>query len=74
MPTGLADEPLLEHGGKPQACGWLNDRYGLRWQIVPKVMDEMMNDRDPAKSKRVTDAMMKMNKLDIATLEKAYRS
>ena len=65
---------LMEGGGKAQACGWLNDRYGVRWQIVPRVMNEMMNDRDPARSKRVTDAMLKMVKFDIAALEKAYRS
>lgn len=65
---------LLEAGGKAQACGWLIDRFGLRWQIVPARLDEMMRDKDPARSKRVTDAMLKMVKLDIATLEKAYRS
>jgi predicted 3-demethylubiquinone-9 3-methyltransferase (glyoxalase superfamily) len=65
---------LLEGGGKPQACGWLIDRFGLRWQIVPAVLEEMMRDKDPARSKRVTDAMLKMVKLDIATLEKASRS
>lgn len=64
---------LIENGGKAQACGWLIDKYGLRWQIVPAVMDEMMSDPDPARSKRATDAMLKMIKLDIATLEKAYR-
>jgi predicted 3-demethylubiquinone-9 3-methyltransferase (glyoxalase superfamily) len=63
---------LLAGGGKPQACGWLIDKYGLRWQIVPAKFDEMMSDRDPARSKRVTDAMMKMVKFDIAVLEKAY--
>jgi predicted 3-demethylubiquinone-9 3-methyltransferase (glyoxalase superfamily) len=65
---------LLEGGGKPQACGWLIDRFGLRWQIVPAVLDEMMRDRDAARSKRVTDALLKMVKLDIAALEDAYRS
>jgi predicted 3-demethylubiquinone-9 3-methyltransferase (glyoxalase superfamily) len=65
---------LLEGGGKPQACGWLIDRYGVRWQIVPRILNEMMNDRDPARSKRVTDAMLKMVKLDIPTIEKAYRN
>jgi predicted 3-demethylubiquinone-9 3-methyltransferase (glyoxalase superfamily) len=65
---------LLEGGGKPQACGWLIDRYGLRWQIVPAVLDEMMLDKDPERSKRVTDALLKMVKLDIAELEEAYRS
>lgn len=64
---------LIEGGGKPQACGWLIDRYGLRWQIVPAVLDEMMRDTDAARSKRVTDAMLKMVKLDIAGLEQAYR-
>jgi predicted 3-demethylubiquinone-9 3-methyltransferase (glyoxalase superfamily) len=63
---------LLEGGGKEQACGWLIDRWGLRWQIVPTIMDEMMSDKDPARSKRTTDAMLKMIKLDIAALKKAY--
>jgi predicted 3-demethylubiquinone-9 3-methyltransferase (glyoxalase superfamily) len=63
---------LLE-GGKPQACGWLIDRYGLRWQIVPAVLDELMSDKDKARSKRVTDTLLTMVKLDIAVLEKAYR-
>ena len=66
-------DAFLENGGKPQACGWLIDRYGVRWQIVPAVMDEMMNDKDAARSKRVTDAMLKMVKLDIAALQNAYR-
>jgi predicted 3-demethylubiquinone-9 3-methyltransferase (glyoxalase superfamily) len=65
---------LLEGGGTAQACGWLIDRFGLRWQIVPARLDEMMRDKDPSRSKRVTDAMLAMVKLDIAALEKAYRS
>ncbi|HKU40276.1 MAG TPA: VOC family protein [Polyangiales bacterium] len=65
---------LIEGGGSPQACGWLIDRYGLRWQIVPAVLDKMMSDTDPERSKRVTDVMLKMVKLDIAALEQAYRS
>ena len=64
---------LLEGGGKPQACGWLIDRFGLRWQIIPAAFEEMMRDKDKARSKRATDAMLKMVKLDIAALEKAYR-
>ncbi len=64
---------LLKDGGKPQACGWLMDRFGLRWQIVPAVLEQMMSDKDPARSKRASDAMLKMVKLDIAMLEKAYR-
>ena len=63
---------LIEGGGKAVACGWLIDRFGVRWQIIPAAMQEMMRDRDPARSKRVTDAMMKMVKLDIAALRKAY--
>jgi predicted 3-demethylubiquinone-9 3-methyltransferase (glyoxalase superfamily) len=65
---------LLDGGGKAQACGWLIDRFGLRWQIVPAALDEMIRDKDPARSKRVTDALLKMAKLDIAGLEQAYRS
>ena len=64
---------LLEGGGKPQACGWLIDRFGLRWQIIPAAFEEMMRDKDRARSKRVTDAMLRMVKLDIAALQKAYR-
>lgn len=63
---------LLE-GGKTQACGWLIDRHGLRWQIVPRVLVDMMADPDPVRSKRVSDAMMQMIKIDVAKLEAAYR-
>ena len=63
---------LLANGGVPEQCGWLKDRYGLSWQIVPKVMFEMMADPDRAKSKRASDAMMTMVKFDIAALKKAY--
>lgn len=66
-------DALLKGGGKPQACGWLIDRFGLRWQIIPAVLFEMMGDRDVARSKRVTDAMLQMVKLDIAALTNAYR-
>jgi predicted 3-demethylubiquinone-9 3-methyltransferase (glyoxalase superfamily) len=65
---------LLEGGGEAQACGWLIDRFGLRWQIVPALLDELMRDPDPARSKRVTDAMLQMVKLDVAALERACRS
>lgn len=61
---------LIEGGGKPQACGWLIDRYGLRWQIVPAMLDTWLQD-DPARAKRVSDAFLKMVKLDIAKLEAA---
>jgi len=62
---------LLE-GGSPEACGWLKDRYGLSWQIVPKVLFEMMANPDRAKAKRASDAMLKMVKLDIAALQAAF--
>ena len=59
----------------PQAeqCGWLKDKYGLSWQIVPTVMNEMMADKDPKKVARVVQAFMPMKKFDIAALERAYR-
>ena len=63
---------IEKNGGKPQACGWIMDKYGVRWQIVPRVMDEMMADPDKERSKRATDAMMKMIKFDIAALKNAY--
>ena len=63
---------LLAGGGKAQACGWLIDRFGLRWQIVPAILDDMMRDKDPARSKWVTHALLKMVKLDFAPLAKAY--
>lgn len=66
-------DALLEGGGKPVACGWLIDRYGLRWQLVPRRMEEMLRDADPARSKRASDAMMTMVKFDLAALEEAFR-
>lgn len=65
---------LLEGGGKEQVCGWLIDRFGLRWQIVPAVLDEMMRNDDPVRVRRVTEAIQSMVKLDIAALEAAYNS
>jgi predicted 3-demethylubiquinone-9 3-methyltransferase (glyoxalase superfamily) len=59
---------LLETGGKAQACGWLIDRFGVRWQIVLAAFEEMMRDRDPTRTKRVTDAMLKMVKLVAARI------
>jgi predicted 3-demethylubiquinone-9 3-methyltransferase (glyoxalase superfamily) len=66
-------DALLEGGGKPQACGWLTDRYGVRWQIVPAGWEKLMMDTDQAKAKRVADAMLKMVKLDISALEQAHQ-
>jgi len=62
---------LLE-GGQESQCGWLKDKYGLSWQIVPTILAEMLRDPDPQKSKRVMEAMLKMKKIDIAGLTRAY--
>ena len=62
----------LSEGGKIEQCGWLKDRYGLFWQIAPTVLGEMMKDSDRARAKRVAEAMLKMIKLDIEGLKKAY--
>jgi predicted 3-demethylubiquinone-9 3-methyltransferase (glyoxalase superfamily) len=58
---------------KAEQCGWLKDKYGLSWQIVPNVMDEMMKDRDEKRKARVTEAFLKMKKFDIEALKKAYK-
>jgi len=62
----------LSAGGEPGRCGWLKDKYGLSWQIIPRALGELMQDKDPEKSKRVMQAMLQMNKLDIAGLKRAY--
>ncbi|MGH9348022.1 MAG: VOC family protein [Vicinamibacterales bacterium] len=62
----------LSAGGAIEMCGWLKDRYGVSWQIVPTVLGEMMKDPDPARARRVTEAMLQMKKFDIARLEQAY--
>ena len=62
----------LSEGGKIEQCGWLKDRYGLFWQIAPTVLGDMMKDSDRARAKRVAEAMLKMIKLDIEELKKAY--
>jgi predicted 3-demethylubiquinone-9 3-methyltransferase (glyoxalase superfamily) len=62
----------LTEGGEPVQCGWLTDKYGLSWQIVPAGLIEMLQDQDAAKADRVMRAMMQMVKLDIATLKQAY--
>jgi predicted 3-demethylubiquinone-9 3-methyltransferase (glyoxalase superfamily) len=63
---------LLQGGGAPEECGWLKDRYGLSWQVVPTVLGELMRDPDPARAKRAADAMLKMVKIDIAALKAAH--
>ena len=62
----------LSEGGEESVCGWLKDRFGLSWQIVPSVLREMM--KNPEKSERVMSALLQMKKLDIATLQRAYES
>ncbi len=62
----------LTEGGEPGPCGWLKDKYGLSWQIVPTALGEMLGDQDPLKAQRVMQAMLQMGKLDIAALQKAY--
>ncbi len=62
----------LTEGGEPGPCGWLKDKYGLSWQIVPTALGEMLGDKDPAKSQRVMQAMLQMGKLDVAGLRQAY--
>jgi predicted 3-demethylubiquinone-9 3-methyltransferase (glyoxalase superfamily) len=62
----------LTDGGQEVACGWVTDRYGLSWQVVPEVLAGLMSDPDPAKVKRVTEAMFTMKKLDIAALQAAH--
>ena len=65
-------EALLDGGGEPSVCGWLKDRYGVRWQIVPAVFYAMVRDEDQARKARVTKAMLSMVKFDIPALEAAY--
>jgi predicted 3-demethylubiquinone-9 3-methyltransferase (glyoxalase superfamily) len=62
----------LSEGGEKSRCGWLKDKYGLSWQIVPTTLVKFMQDKDPRKSKRVMEAMLKMTKLDIKALQQAY--
>jgi len=62
----------LLKGGTPQACGWLKDKFGLSWQIVPSILPKLFDSKDPERSKRVMEAMLKMVKFDIKVLEEAY--
>ncbi len=63
----------LSAGGRPDRCGWLTDKYGLSWQIIPAALGKLMSDPDPEKSKRVMQAMLQMDKIDIKRLEQAYQ-
>lgn len=62
----------LSAGGEESRCGWLKDKFGLSWQVVPTVLIEMLTDQDTAKAKRAMHAMLQMDKIDIAVLKKAY--
>jgi predicted 3-demethylubiquinone-9 3-methyltransferase (glyoxalase superfamily) len=63
---------LIADGGSPSRCGWLKDKFGLSWQIVPNSLGRMLSDPDAAKSKRAMDAMLQMDKLDLEQLQQAY--
>ena len=63
---------LTADGGEESMCGWLKDKYGLSWQIIPKQLGELMGDPDPVKAQRVTQAMLQMRKIDVAGLQQAY--
>ena len=62
----------LSAGGEKSRCGWLKDKFGVSWQIIPSVLGELLGDKDPEKSKRVMQAMLKMDKIDIAALKRAH--
>lgn len=62
----LSADPATEQ------CGWLKDKYGISWQIIPKILGQLLGDKDPVKAKRVMDAMLKMKKIDVLGLQKAY--
>ena len=64
---------IVAAGGKPSQCGWITDPFGVSWQIIPRRFAELVGDPDPRKAKAVVEAMLKMVKLDVAKLEKAYR-
>jgi predicted 3-demethylubiquinone-9 3-methyltransferase (glyoxalase superfamily) len=63
---------LSAGAGEESSCGWVKDRFGLWWQIIPETLPKLMGDKDPVKAKRVVDAMLKMKKIDVAELERAY--
>jgi predicted 3-demethylubiquinone-9 3-methyltransferase (glyoxalase superfamily) len=65
-------EKLTADGGEESMCGWLKDKYGLWWQIIPSALGELLGDEDPEKAKRVMDAMLQMQKIIIADLDRAY--
>jgi len=62
----------LSEGGQKSRCGWLKDKFGLSWQVIPSVLGKMLHDKDPEKAKRVMQAMLQMDKIDIKSLQQAY--
>ena len=62
----------LSEGGQKSRCGWLKDKFGLSWQVIPNALGQLLGDKDPEKSKRVMQAMMQMDKIDIQKLKEAY--
>jgi predicted 3-demethylubiquinone-9 3-methyltransferase (glyoxalase superfamily) len=64
-------DALTANGGEPGPCGWLKDRFGLSWQIVPRELNELMEDPDPERARRATEAMLKMGKIEVEELRKA---
>jgi len=64
----------LSEGGEKGPCGWLTDKFGVSWQVIPRALGELLNDPDPEKSKRVMEAMLQMSKIEIEGLRKAYES
>jgi len=63
----------LSAGGEKEPCGWLKDRFGVSWQVVPPILGELLGDSDPEKASRVLEAMLKMQKIEIAELERAHK-
>jgi predicted 3-demethylubiquinone-9 3-methyltransferase (glyoxalase superfamily) len=64
-------DALTADGGEPGPCGWLKDRFGLSWQIVPRQLNELVGDPDPERARRAMEAMLKMGKIDVAELQRA---
>ena len=65
-------DKLIADGGSPSRCGWLKDKFGLSWQIIPNALGRMLGDKDPARAGRVMNAMLQMDKLDVKRLQQAY--
>jgi len=65
-------EKLTSEGGGPTRCGWLEDKYGLSWQIIPKTLGRMLTDKDPARAQRVMEVVLRSDKLDMDELQRAY--